>query len=187
MIVDLTTKISQKQLEYWLSKEENKHIVSGHIGTHLDVYNKGEIPLEYFKRNGILIDISSIAERRAVAIQDIVNYDIKKGDFVLFKTNRINNYAYGTSEYFNAHPQLSNEVIAYLLDKSISFIGIDCSGIRRGLEHEQADILCEENNCYVIENLSNLDNIHSEKFTVYTMWLEDKTMTGLKTRVIVEY
>ena len=120
-----------------------------------------------------------------MSLGDLSGVNIKAGDFVLFRTDRIEK-VYGTREYFHKHPELSYEVIHYLIKKEISFIGIDCSGIRQGEEHTPADILCEDNNIYVIENLSNLDKIPDNNFTVYTMWLEDKDATGLKCRVICE-
>lgn len=186
MIIDLTAKIREDLVKPWLDMQENKHIAMGHVGTHLDTYNKSEIPLEYFKRNGVLIDVSDFCEEREVSLSDISDIDIKAGDFVLFRTDRINK-VYGTREYFHEHPELSYELIEYLIKKEVSFIGIDCSGIRRGEEHTPADILCEDNNIYVIENLSKLDKINTDDFTVYTMWLEDETATGLKCRVICEY
>lgn len=185
MIIDLTTKVNEELLEPWLEKQENKHIAMGHVGTHLDSYLKSNIPMEYFKRNGILIDVSEFCEKREVNLKDIENYNIQSGDFVLFKTNRINKI-YGTKEYFYNHPTLSNEVINELCRKKISFIGIDAAGIRRGEEHRDADVFCEKNNIYVIENLSNLDKISNDNFTIYTMWLDDNISTGLKCRVIYE-
>lgn len=38
----------------------------------------------------------------------------------------------------------------------------------------------------MIENLCNLDQIVEKNFTVYTMWLDDEVMTGLKCRVIID-
>ncbi len=185
MIIDLSTKVKEELVKPWLDMQENKHIAMGHVGTHLDSYKKTNIPLEYFRRNGVLIDVSHFCQEREVALSDISDIDIKPGDFVLFRTDRIKK-VYGTREYFHRHPELSHEVIEYLIKKEISFIGIDCPGIRQGEEHRPADMLCEDKNIYVIENLSNLDRINTKNFTVYTMWLEDKTATGLKCRVICE-
>lgn len=185
MIIDLTTKVKEELVRPWLESQENKHIAMGHIGTHLDSYLKSEIPIEYFKRKGIIIDSSDYAEEREISIDDIADVDIEKGDFILFRTDRINK-TYGTREYFLDHPQLSHELIDYLCEKKVSFIGIDAAGIRRGEEHTVADRLCEENNIYVIENLCNLDKINSDNFILYTMWLEDELATGLKSRVICE-
>lgn len=122
-----------------------------------------------------------------VSIKDIDIEKIPENSFVIFKTGQIEKYPYGDKLYFDNHPQLAMELIEVLYNKKIRFIGIDCAGIRQNLEHEKADRLCEKNGIYVIENLSNLNKITSNNFTVYTMWLNDDTMTGLKCRVLVEF
>lgn len=184
MIIDLTTKVNNKLIEPWLVKQENKYLATGHVGSHLDTYMKSSIPIEYFKRNGILINASEYAGEREIEISDLLNIDIKEGDFILFRTDQIKK-EYGTKEYFNNHPQLSHELIEFLCKKKVSFIGIDASGIRRSEQHKDADIFCEKNSTYVIENLSNLDKL-TGNFTVYTMWLEDEFATGLRCRVIAD-
>lgn len=173
-------------MEQWQDKSEESHIKNGHIGTHLDTYCKSPIPLDYFKSRGILIDVSHICEDRQILISDVEKNNIPPHSFVLIHTGRIERFLYGEPKYFADHPQLSHELIDWLLAKEIRFIGLDCSGIRRGDEHRDADIHCEEHGVYVIENLCNLKLIQSPVFTVYTMWLDDPSMTGLKCRVIAE-
>ncbi|SHJ70754.1 Putative cyclase [Clostridium cavendishii DSM 21758] len=185
MIIDLTTKCKMELIEPWLRRQENKHIAMGHVGTHLDTYLKSQIPLEYFKRRGVLVNTTAFSEKREINKNDIDLENIKKGDFVIFRTDRIKK-VYGTKEYFENHPQLSHELIKELCHRKVSFIGIDTAGIRQGEEHTPADKLCEDNNIYVIENLSNLDKITSKDFLVYTMWIDDKEATGLKCKVICE-
>lgn len=185
MYIDLTTIISQDSpLASWAKSQDNPLIAMGHIGTHLDTYEKSHIPLEYFKSEGILFDVRKIAE---VTPEDIDLNLVKEGDFIIFRTGRMEAYPYGTSAYFENHPQLSHRLIKKLIEKKIHFIGIDCPGIRQHSEHESADRLCEQHGIYVIENLKNVSNILVPRFTVYTMWLEDEIMTGLRCRVIVEY
>lgn len=186
MIIDLTTKISHEKINAWLDTQENRHIATGHVGTHLDTYQKSNIPLEYFERIGVLLDVSKIGNGRDIAISDIEHIEIPENSFVLFRTEQIEKYEYGTKEYFYNHPQLSHDLIDYLIDKKISFIGIDCSGIRRGDEHTPADIRCEKNGIYIIENLCNLQSLSSTPFTLYTMWLDDEVATGLQCRVLVK-
>lgn len=184
MFIDLTTMISQDSpVIQWAKSQDNPHVAMGHIGTHLDTYEKSNIPLQYFKSVGIIYDVQNIDE---VSITDIDVGSIPENGFVIFRTGQIEKYSYGEKLYFDNHPQLSKELIQLLCDKKIRFIGIDCAGIRRHTEHEEADRLCEKNGIYVIENLCNLNQISEEIFTVYTMWLEDEEMTGLKCRIIVE-
>lgn len=185
MIIDITTNISaDSPLVVWAKSQDNPHVAMGHVGTHLDTYEKTEIPLEYFKSEGVLFDVRNTS---TVEVSSIDIDSIPKDGFVIFRTGQIEKYGYGDKKYFDDHPQLSDELINTLIERKIRFIGIDSPGIRRHEEHEQADRLCEKNRIYVIENLSNLEKIPSDKFTVYTMWLDDPEMTGLKCRVIVEY
>ncbi|WP_315167868.1 cyclase family protein [Metaclostridioides mangenotii] len=187
MIIDLTTKIEKdSDAMKWIETQENKLRAAGHVGTHLDTYCKSDIPIEYFKSSGVLIDVSEICCDREVEPKDLEGTNILENSFVVFRTSHIDKFEYGTKDYFNNHPQLSHKLIDFLLDKKINFIGIDCSGIRRGQEHQPADRLCESKGVYVIENLSNLQKIGSDPFTVYTMWLDDSDLTGLRCRVIVE-
>ena len=184
MIIDLTHLIDNNSpMMQWAKAQKNKHVAMGHVGTHLDIYNKSTVPLEYFKSNGILFDVVG---KKEVEISDIDLDKIQKDSFVLFHTGQIEKYAYGDKLYFDNHPQLSQELINALIYKKVRFIGVDCAGIRQHEQHEQADRLCESNNIYVIENLKNLAKITDNKFIVYTMWLDDSDMTGLKCRVIIE-
>lgn len=184
MYIDLTTSVPQNSsLNLWAKEQDNPYIAMGHIGTHLDTYKKTVIPLEYFKSEGILFDVAGMEE---VTSENIDLDLVKENDFVLFRTGCIERYMYGEPQYFEDHPQLSHELIQRLLDKRIRFIGVDCPGIRQHEEHETADRLCEENQIYVIENLKNLNMLPHQRCMIYTMWLDDPIMTGLKCRVIAE-
>ena len=184
MLLDLTTNVAQDSpLVQWAKSQDNQHIAMGHVGTHLDTYEKSEIPLEYFACNGIMFDVRAVDE---VQLEDISFDDVTENSFVIFRTGQMEQHSYGDKKYFDHHPQLSKELIYKLIDKKIRFIGVDCPGIRQHEEHEQADRLCEKNGIYVIENLSSLSQIDSNTFKVYTMWIDDNKMTGLKCKVIIE-
>lgn len=185
MIIDLTTKADKQIMEQWLSTQENRHIAAGHIGTHLDTYQKSQIPLEYVESMGVILDVSEISEEREISIDDVSTIDIPPNSFVLIRTARGEKEAYGTPAYFSDHPQLSLDLIEYLLDKKIRFVGIDCSGIRQGAEHEKADRLCESKGVYVIENLINLEQLKDAiNLKIYALWFDDEIATGLPCRII---
>ena len=184
MLLDLTTTVDQDSpLIQWAKSQDNRHIAMGHVGTHLDTYEHSAIPLDYFKSRGVCFDVQGLAE---VGAEDIDLGLIPEDAFVLFYTGQIDKHPYGDPTYFSNHPQLSQDLIRKLIDKNIRFIGIDCAGIRQHDEHEEADRFCEEHQVYVIENLQGLSRITDPEFMVYTMWLDDVTMTGLKCRVLVE-
>jgi len=188
-MIDITIKLDNNHKVWkWLESQENKLVNAGHVGTHIDVYKKSNIPLEYFKTMGVLIDCTNYGLDEEIGIKALKNIEIEDNSFVIFKTNIQIKYPYGSDIYVKQHPELSWELITYLLEKKVCFIGIDCAGIRRGKEHIKADVKSEENSTYVIENLdlSNLNIKTGNKFNVYTMWIENPFATGLATRVLVD-
>lgn len=184
MYIDLTVKVNNDSpMIEWAKKQNNPHIAMGHIGTHIDVYEKTIIPLEYFHSNAVFFNVKGIYE---VGVKDIDIELIKENDFVIFRTGDMEKYGYGEKGYFENHSHLSKELIEILCKKKVRFIGIDSPGIRQSTEHEIYDRICEKNGIYVIENLNNLENINIANFPIYTMWIDDEKMTGLKCRVIAD-
>jgi kynurenine formamidase len=160
----------------------------GHFGTHLDSLDK-EFPLDYCERNGVIFDVSSV-RGRDISIEDVDIVKIAERDFVLFHTGYLKEKGYRTPEYQNDHPQLSNELIQYLVDKKISLMGIDMRGVRKPPEHFKADHYCSGRGIFIIENLNNLDKLLKEsadkKFIVHTYPILIKGTSGHPSRVIAE-
>ncbi|MGL4799875.1 MAG: cyclase family protein [Cellulosilyticaceae bacterium] len=183
--IDLTLQVGKTNKIYkWAEIQLKKEMVMGHVGTHIDVYEKKRIPLEYMQRRGVVFDVSHIKDREITSDDVDLDY-IKKGDFILFRTGAIEKYPYGSGLYFSGSPVLSWELIHALIDERISFIGMDAPDLRKGPEHIEADKLCEKNGIYVVENLMNLNQINPEEVCkVLTMWHEDTEATGLRCRVV---
>ena len=190
-MIDITMNLERDHNVWkWLESQENKLMNVGHVGTHIDVYKKSKVPVDYFKTRGVLIDCTEYGIEKEIGMEVIEGIDIKYGEkvFIVFKTGIQSRFEYGSEMYTNNHPQLGWELIDFLLQRQVCFIGIDCAGIRRGSEHIKADIKAEGNRTYVIENLDmgglNLKN--GDKFDVYTMWIENPFATGLSTRVLAD-
>ncbi len=183
MLIDITLKITPKMLVDAQGNEKMSLI--GHIGTHFDVMNK-EFPINYTKRKGIVFDVSNIAGRD-IGLNDINLDFIDKDMFVAFYTGFIEKEQYGTKTYFTNHPQLSDELIDCLLEKSVSIIGVDFAGIRRGKEHTPKDQYCADRGAFVIENLWNLQNLCNKENIIFnTFPMNYADITGLPCRVIAE-
>lgn len=186
MFIDLTVKINIGE-----GKEEGLNPsgkIFGHIGTHFDVMDK-TFPLEYFRREAVLFDVSSVGDRE-IDIGDIELAMVQKGVAVLFRSDFIEKEKYGSKEYFKNHPVLSPELIDALLDRQIALIGIDFPGIRRGKEHTPADQRCADRDVFVLENLCNLDRLipgpAGGKIFLYTFPVNFAGLTGLPCRVAAE-
>lgn len=168
----------------FVRKNENPLMMSGHIGTHIDVYNKTLIPENYIERRTITIDCRNYDLNREIGIEILEDYKIIEGDFVIFFTDIQKENGYGSEIYIKNHYQLSWELINELLKRKVSFIGIDCAGIRRGEEHIITDKKCEDNQTYVIENLDSnaLKDMNSIEETLI-IWYRIPLMTGLPVRI----
>lgn len=186
MFIDLTLEISPKMVK---SAEGNeKKALVGHIGTHFDVMNQ-QFPIDYIERKAVVFDVSHI-RNRDIMITDIESNSIQKNMFVAFYTSFIEDVDYGSAIYFKDHPQLANDLIELLIEREVSIIGIDCAGIRRGLEHTKTDQYCAEHNVFVVENLCNLKAIlhetHEQCFIANTYPVKYTELTGLPCRVVAK-
>ncbi|MCP4401239.1 MAG: cyclase [bacterium] len=186
MFTDLSVKVTKFARQ---EVSDNEKMASfGHLGTHFDVMDK-EFPLSFVKREGIVFDVSGITER-TIEEQDIDISKVQKDMFVAFFSGFIDHVEYGTKKYFKEHPQLSNELIDTLLEKSISIIGIDFAGVRKGEEHTPKDQYCADKGVFIVENLCHLDRVLLGKkeaaFIANTYPINFDGMTGLPCRVVAE-
>lgn len=186
MLIDLTLSVDTALLDNFSSKE--RLVRWGHLGTHFDGMDTG-FSLEYWRLKGKLFDVRGHMNR-VLEVDDINPLLIEKGDFVIFYTGFLENQEYGSSIYFNEHPQFSYELIDLLLEKEAKIIGIDAAGLRRGEEHTPVDQRCADRGVFVVENIANLKLLHdaagTKQFTVYTAPVNFKGMTGLPCRVVAE-
>lgn len=192
MKIDLSVAINEEILNAFLKLSKTREIPPvgkfGHIGTHFDVMDK-EFQLENTERKGKVFDVSHIKDRD-IEITDIDETKIEAQDFILFHTGWLKEKKYGNPEYFINHPQLSQSLITYLINKKVSMIGIDTTGIRQAAEHQEADMYCANNGVFVIENLNQLDVLLKEagtnNFIIHTYPVNYKGLTGLPCRVVAE-
>lgn len=184
MILDLTLKITPQIMKE--AQENLKKALAGHLGTHFDVMNK-TFPLSYTERNGIVFDISHI-HGRDVEVTDIDLQQVKADMFVAFYSGYIDTVSYGTKEYFTVHPQLSDALIDALLERQISIIGVDFSGVRMGKEHTAKDQYCADRGVFIVENLCNLKElVGKESVKISTYPMNYTHYTGLPCRVVARY
>lgn len=182
MILDITLPITREMLID--AQTGAVKAPSGHLGTHFDVMNK-EFPLEYTERPGIVFDVSAVGQRE-IGCGDVALGQVQPGMFVAFYTGFIEAVGYGGRDYFGNHPQLAHELIDALLDRSVSIIGLDFAGVRRGKEHIPKDQVCADRGVFVVENLCNLRAVLAAggRFTACTYPLKLEGLTGLPCRVV---
>jgi len=145
-----------------------------HIGTHIDCYNLSNIDVK-------VIDVRKLD---IIDVTILENIKIEENSFVIFRTGYLEQYGYGSEEYFNSKesPYLTNEIIDKLLDLNTKLIGIDLSGIQHGKNHVAIDKYVEDKKCYVVENICNLDKVPSD-FKANLKWFQLKGATAIKVEI----
>jgi kynurenine formamidase len=186
MLIDLSLPLTLAQFS---GGEDyvRKIVEAGHAGTHFDVMDK-TFPLESFRTNGKVVDISHIRDRE-VEIADIAHVPVQNGDMLIFHTGWIDELGYDTAhDYVKKSAELADATVAYLVDQGVRLIGVDAAGVQKPKKHAAVDQYCADRGVFIIENLNNVKQLLalSSPFTVYTAPLSRTDLSGLPCRVIAE-
>ncbi|WP_066869237.1 cyclase family protein [Clostridium mediterraneense] len=155
------------------------------MGTHIDVMSeKNILETERLIADGIKFDVSHITNR-AITLEDLDLSLVKEGVFVFFQTNW--DKYFEDEEKYNNHPEISMEVMEYLVSKKVNMIGIDTLGLGKSRNHGLIDVFLGENKTYAIENLANLDKIPEKDFKVYCMPMKIEGLDAFPARLLVEF
>lgn len=191
MKIDLSYKVDKKLLvALGLAAKEIKPDIdkTGHVGTHFDVMGR-EYSIDNIITQGRIYDISHI-KTCEVKTQDLDLTSVKEKDFVIFYTGILKQYGYGTKEYFSNYIELSDELIDDLLNKKVSYIGVDMGGVKGPKDHPRIDQYCADRGVFIIENLNNLELLsekaNNKPFTVYNFPVNFDGFSGIPCRVVAE-
>lgn len=184
MLIDITLPLTPDVLAK--SNSAQTGVPTGHLGTHFDVMDRA-FPLEFTQRSGLVFDVSHV-RGRDIDLMDIDLSAVEADMFVAFYSGFIERVPYGNPGYFTDHPQLSHRLIDALVERGISIIAVDFSGIRRAPEHTPKDQFCADRGVFVVENLCNLNAVLSAgpRFTACTYPMSYTNVTGLPCRVIAQ-
>lgn len=155
------------------------------MGTHIDVMSTDVIiENDRLISDGVKFDVSNITDR-AIELDDLELSRIKEGVYVLFQTNW-DKYLDDDKKY-STHPEISMDVIEYLVGKKVNMIGIDTLGLGLRRNHGTIDEYLAKNKIYGIENLANLNSIPEENFKVYCLPIKIEGLDALPARLLVEF
>jgi kynurenine formamidase len=208
--IDLTLTISRSiptfpgspkpQFLLWSTLKEGGYnlellFLSSHTGTHLDapyhfVKNGAkihQIPLDRLLGNGLLIKVKK-GKNQAITKNDLISFERKNGNIpkhssIIFHTEWQKNL--NSDFYFINNPGLSESAATYLVSKEINLVGIDSPSIDLGKAKTfSVHKILAKNNILIVENLSNLNKIHSKQFDFVILPLKLKDATGSPVRAI---
>ena len=209
-VIDLTLTISeniptfpgspQPNFINWESIEKDGYnlellFLSTHTGTHIDApyhfVKKGQkidqIMTKRLVTEAILIKIRKGPDQ-AIVKSDVQKFEKKNGRIddgstIIFHTGWQKNL--NKKSYFMKNPGLSISAAKYLASKKINLVGIDSPSIDLGKDCKfSVHHILAKNGILIVENLANLDKIHSEKFHLIVAPLKLKNATGSPVRAM---
>ncbi len=145
-----------------------------HVGTHIespfhylrDGEDVAHIPLERVVGAGIVLDFADKGVGAPITLEDMERrgQDIQEGDILFIRTGLSHNYRTPRS---HDRPYFTIEAIRWLVDRGISCLGVDCSGIEKRDEPTQP---CHEmlfqHGIPLIEHLAHLEQLSKRRFFV---------------------
>ena len=143
-----------------------------HTGTHIDapshMINKGktidEFNISDFIGIAIIIDVSNM---KKINVEDLISYKdkINNCDFVILKTGW--DKYWGTNSYLQGFPTLTEEAARWLSSFNIRGIGTDTISIDAfdSIDFEVHNTILSRG-IIIIENITNLDNVKEQEFTL---------------------
>jgi len=208
--IDLTLTISESipgfpgspkpQFILWSNIKDDGYnlellFLSSHTGTHLDApyhfIKNGlkihQIPLDRLMGKATLIKLKK-TKNSSITKLDITLFEKKNGNIpnnssVFFFTEWQKNLK--KDNYFTENPGLAISAANYLVSKKINLVGIDSPSIDLGKDESfSVHHILSKNNILIVENLTNLNKISSEKFNFTILPLKIKDATGSPVRAV---
>jgi arylformamidase len=144
-----------------------------HVGTHLeapyhyfrDRDDVSRVPLESVVGECTLLQFTDRGPGEAITRTDLAERggDVRRGDIVFVRTDEGH---YRTAQSHD-RPYFTEEAIAWLVEKGIACLGVDCSGIeKRGVPGQPNHVQLFEHGIPLIEHLAGLDRLASNRFFV---------------------
>ena len=165
-----------------------------HTGTHMDPpahlfadkKTLDDMCISAFIGSALVIDCTDLKDGDTVSLERVLSYGkkVETAEFLLF------NFGYdkfwGKAQYYGNYPVLSSEVIDYVITTKKKGVGLDTIGLDPISDvnltlHKK---LFSSANAVVIENLTNLDKIGNELFTLFALPLKHKNADGSPIRAV---
>lgn len=171
---------------------ETKISIFSHVGTHIDapahMLKNGkyldEFQVDKFVGSAMVLDFSGCGSR-IINLNDIQKYEEKISgvDFVIINTGWYRHW--GTDKYFKDYPILSLEAVQWLAKLSLKGVGVDAISLDF-MESEEfyAHNTLLNSGFIIIENLTNLEAIGDEIFTLSVLPLKYKGADGAPVRAV---
>ena len=156
-----------------------------HTGTHMDSprhmmqsgWTMEEIALEKLITKCTVLDLTGLQE--AVTQSDLVHFDIRKGDFILLKTQNSFGLVFGPDFIY-----IRKDAAEYLAQKGIKGIGTDALGVERDQPGHETHLAFLKNDIIILEGL-DLKNAEPGNHILIVLPLKIKGAEGAPARAVL--
>ena len=166
-----------------------------HVGTHIDspahMIKDGKFLNEFqvskFIGTAMVLNFSN-QRIKVIELEEIKVYEnkIRSVDFVILNTGW--HKYWGRSEYFEKYPVLSEESASWLSKLNLKGIGVDAISVdTMDSKDFYAHNTFLKSEFIIIENLTNLDEIEEEIFTLSVLPLKYNGADGSPVRAVAIY
>ncbi len=165
-----------------------------HTGTHMDApahifpgrTTLDEFPATQFVGPALVIDCTALPKDALITMEQLAPVQ-KKADaaeFLLFHTGW--DAHWGTRQYYEAYPHITQEVARYITANHKKGIGVDVMSVDPvfGTDIPIHKQLLREHEIVILENLTNLGMAGCELFTLYALPLKFRCSDGAPVRAI---
>jgi kynurenine formamidase len=209
-IIDLTYPISENMPMYPGTDAPTLHVayshkdygfmetlisLYSHTGTHIDapahLFADGltldQYPVKQFVGKALVIDCRKLkkGERISMSLLEGKENALQEAEFILFLTGH--SAFWGSPDYFDNFPVMSQEVVEWVNRRKLKGIGIDAPSFdpiaTDGELHNHQAIL-KTNNTVLLENLCKLEEIGDNPFTLCALPLNTVNADGAPARII---
>ena len=170
------------------------HLYS-HSGTHIDAPIHFNVNNETIDKLSVtklistawIVDLTHIKPKELITVAHLKSLEnkLQPGESVLLHTNW--SKIIEKDDYRNGLPRISEALAIWLGEKKINMLGVEppsVADVNNIEEVTKIHTILMENNIVIIEGLTNLDKITSEKVTLIALPLKVENGDGAPARVI---
>ena len=165
---------------------------STHLGTHIDApihfSPTGESVEKISLEKAVVLDNTKVLkiiknDYEIIDVDEVKKYNIRKNDTVLIYTGWSSNRL--KDKYFKKNPGLSEQAAEHLATLGINLVGIDSPNIDPAFDQKfKSHKIFSARGIPIIENLTNLDKIHKDKFIFIALPLKLENCSGSPIRAV---
>jgi arylformamidase len=181
----------ERRADIWYILQEVT--MGSHVGTHVEFpYHRlqagktaADYPLERLVGDTVVLDFSHKGKDEEITRSEVENcgVEIRKGDIVFIRTDMDKKWK---TPQAHDRPVLSIEATRYLvMQVGIHCIGTDATGLEvRGRNDQPVHEILFTHNVAMVESLTRLDQLPSNRFTVFILPLIVEGLDSCPVRVV---